>query len=624
MKRIISLLLLLLCVLCAAAQTQTARPGAFLATPEAAGTQLPLVTLSPGYQSPNPGVAASVIAQVSAASGTGPTPTGTITFFDTFDNATTQLGQPIALTSGEAMGSFTTLAVGSHSISAQYSGDGNYAAGSSSPVTVLVQKFTPTLILTLSTTAPSVGGTVVATATIVSSQSIAPTGSVTFTLDNNTAGVAALGGSSPSYSASQNITVSSGGSHTIGASYSGDANYGSATAPAVTISTGKSASVTTLTATPTSITAGTPETLTATIASAVATSGASTFTGTVTFYDGTTVLGNPVVVANNQAVLSVTLSATAAHTITAVYSGDASWLGSTSSPLVLSAGAVASSVALTVSSPVALAGSLVTFTATVSGTATNASGNPVTPTGTITYYDGNSPVGTATLQTSGGQTTASFFTSNLTAGSHQITAQYSGDTNFKAAVSSAVTIAIESFSITPSATSLTLTQGQSGTVLYTVADASGLTTSIQFGCQEPANTFTTCTFNPTALSGDGQTTLTITTTGPGRSSARNHGLGVFAKRARVLACLLLCCAPFGARFRRKLPKSGAFLAAMLAVLLLGSAALSGCSSGSSSSASTSTPTPTGTQSFKVITSTTLNNQVIQQNTYITVTVLPAS
>src|SRR3989440_11473689 len=70
-------------------------------------------------------------------------------------------------------------------------------------------------------------------------------------------------------------------------------------------------------------------------------------------------------------------------------------------------------------------GAAVTFTATVTSSATG------TPTGTVTFQDGASALGTGTL--SGG--TATFTTSGLTAGTRSITAIYGGDANFAGSTS---------------------------------------------------------------------------------------------------------------------------------------------------------------------------------------------
>src|SRR2546421_384066 len=74
-------------------------------------------------------------------------------------------------------------------------------------------------------------------------------------------------------------------------------------------------------------------------------------------------------------------------------------------------------------------GQAVTFTATVTSSATG------TPTGTVTFQDGASALGTGTL--SGG--TATFTTSGLTAGTHSITAIYGGDANFTGSTSPILT-----------------------------------------------------------------------------------------------------------------------------------------------------------------------------------------
>ncbi len=72
-------------------------------------------------------------------------------------------------------------------------------------------------------------------------------------------------------------------------------------------------------------------------------------------------------------------------------------------------------------------GQPVTFTVTVSPLAPGGG----TPTGTVTFMDGLTRLGTASLI--GGQ--ATFTASNLTAGSHAISAVFSGDADFLASTS---------------------------------------------------------------------------------------------------------------------------------------------------------------------------------------------
>src|SRR4029077_17880153 len=61
--------------------------------------------------------------------------------------------------------------------------------------------------------------------------------------------------------------------------------------------------------------------------------GAGTPTGTVTFKDGTTILGTGTLNASGQATFSTSSLSVASHSITAEYSGDGNFFGSTSSAL---------------------------------------------------------------------------------------------------------------------------------------------------------------------------------------------------------------------------------------------------------------------------------------------------
>lgn len=95
-------------------------------------------------------------------------------------------------------------------------------------------------------------------------------------------------------------------------------------------------------------------------------------------------------------------------------------------------GKAATSTALASSSSTVLVGTSVTFTGTVSAS----SG---TPSGTVTFMDGTSTLGTGTL----GSGTATFQTSSLTAGVHNITASYGGDSNFDVSTSTALSQTIQ-------------------------------------------------------------------------------------------------------------------------------------------------------------------------------------
>ena len=72
-----------------------------------------------------------------------------------------------------------------------------------------------------------------------------------------------------------------------------------------------------------------------------------------------------------------------------------------------------------------------TFTATVTVQAPGAG----TPTGTVTFMDGATTLGTGTLNGAG---VATFTTTGLSVGHHNITAIYGGDASFNGSTSNAV------------------------------------------------------------------------------------------------------------------------------------------------------------------------------------------
>jgi hypothetical protein len=72
------------------------------------------------------------------------------------------------------------------------------------------------------------------------------------------------------------------------------------------------------------------------------------------------------------------------------------------------------------------------YGASITLTATVAPGGGGTPTGIVTFTDAGTTLGTGTLSTSGGVTTATFTTSLLAVGTHSLVAGYSGDNNHDA------------------------------------------------------------------------------------------------------------------------------------------------------------------------------------------------
>ena len=162
------------------------------------------------------------------------------------------------------------------------------------------------------------------------------------------------------------------------------------------------------------------------VLTATLTSGGSGVSGrTVSFTLNGSAVGNATTDASGVATLSgVSLSGINAGShpdaIGGSFAGDATnFLGSSGTgPLTVSK--TATTTALSPSINPSDFGQSVTFTATVTG-------NGGTPAGTVQFKDGGSNLGSAQPLTAG---VARLTTSSLTSGTHTITAEYSGDTNF--------------------------------------------------------------------------------------------------------------------------------------------------------------------------------------------------
>lgn len=168
------------------------------------------------------------------APGSG-TPAGAVTFYDGSGPLST-----VALdSSGRAVATISTLAVGSHSLTATYAATSSYAASTSPALVQTVQILPTTLTLTASPNPASPAQSVTVNATLsapLSSQT--PAGSLTFMDGATTLGTSAFAANSAGNSASSNLLVGplTPGTHTITATYAGSATFAPATSIPVTLS----------------------------------------------------------------------------------------------------------------------------------------------------------------------------------------------------------------------------------------------------------------------------------------------------------------------------------------------------------------------------------------------------
>lgn len=365
---------------------------------------------------PNPSVYGQSVVFTATVIGTGATPTGSVVFTDTTTN--TNLGTA-NLVNGSAAITVTSLAVGSHTVTAVYSGDTTYTGSTATaPVVQVVNKASTATALSDSTNQAGVGQSVAFTATVSVNAPGGgiPSGTVTFT-DNisGTLGTGTLSNGVATFSTSS----LSAGQHNITATYGGDSNNAGSTSSQATVTVSSSLISTniTLTSGPNPSMIGQAVTFTATVSPA---SGNGTPTGSVTFSDN--ISGTLGMVSLNNGVATYTTSnlSQGAHTITANYSGDSTYSGNSISTDQTVSNSFTTTTALVSAPNPSTVGQSVTFMATVSG-------NSGTPSGTVTFNDSISgTLGTATL--SNGVATLS--TSSLVAGTHVITATYAGNSNY--------------------------------------------------------------------------------------------------------------------------------------------------------------------------------------------------
>jgi hypothetical protein len=259
---------------------------------------------------------AAVIFTATVTSSVATTPTGQVTFQD----GATTLGAG-TLSGGTATFSNSGLGTGSHSITAIYGGDANFT-GSTSPIFLETVSKAASSTTVASSNNPSILGTAVTlAASVTSSATGTPSGTVTFQDGASTMGSGTLSVGTATITTSGLGT----GSHSITAIYGGDANFTGSTSPIFLETVSKAASSTTVASSNNPSIFGTAVTFTAT-ATASAT---GTPTGAVTFQDGSATLGTGTLSGGTATVTSSGLAG-GVHSITAVYGGDANFASSTS------------------------------------------------------------------------------------------------------------------------------------------------------------------------------------------------------------------------------------------------------------------------------------------------------
>jgi len=362
------------------------------------------------------------------------------------------------------------------------------------------------------------------------------------------------------------------GTHTTQSMYSGDANFLPSMTLVYNVVVLPDPTSTAITSSAPTMTPGQSITFTAKVKDTYY----SPVSGTITFYDGTAVLG-AVPATANAGVFSTTNLPIGAHSIKACFTSTIipptiqNFVNSCSMPLIetisLPPSVDPTVTVLTSSLNPSVVGQSVTFTATAATTGAFIS----FPTGSVNFYDGGNSIGPGIL-TNG---VATLTTSTLAAGLHQITAAYLGSTTMAPSTSVALPQQVNTslasagtgFLMSVSPTTFSVGLGSSTSVVVSILELNNFNQPVMLSCSGlPAEA--TCIFAaPTIAATGGSTPLTVTVSGP-RSCATTASLGGNTWLP-ILAAVVLA---FFARRRRVL--KGLLLAAVLCIL----PAISGCSS----------------------------------------------
>jgi hypothetical protein len=525
-------------------------------------------------------------------------------------------------------------------------------------ITVLANNITArqtTGMLTSSPLTSTIGEAFNIIATLTSSSGLPFTGWVTFYIDNTTTPVCTV-----SLTASTGTTTTAqcpiatgnsyqGGTLTLTATYSGDPNnavatlfgthniQGIATNTALALCIGGSLNC--------PVTGAPTGTLTVVPSLSMTYGQVYNGTETVTDQDGSAFAGTGTIDFYQDNVLLCTLQASSTipcppnvgtgtpagiHTYDSVYSGDSTYIGSTSNQVTITVTPDTPAATVTSSLNPAPSGQAVTLTATLLGanaplgTAASPVGLYVPPTGTVVFMNGStvlcSPSVALAPSSTGVSSTATCTTSNLPVGVDQITASYAvgQDINFNGATSAAFPETITKVNTTDFTVSATpnpasVGVGYAALLTVTVAVYNGFAEGVNLTCGNLPNE-ATCTFAPAAIaSGGGASQLFVLTAAPhscgttepyflGGNGGGPH-LAPFALPA--LAGLVAFLIPGKRRWLRAL---------MALIVVAGIAQMTGCST------CTDLGTKPATYTFQVIGTSAGTGEVQSQTVKLNITI----
>jgi len=502
----------------------------------------------------------------------GVAPTGTVTFED---GGKTLSAAPLigvgpgatSLAGGTASYSTSTLAAGTHNITAVYSGDTNYATSTSSAVSVAITPAQASMVLVPPSNGTPINQPVPITVKLIQTLNNGlqlPTGSITLTYNGVTTAPVTLSNAQAMVTIPANSLPV--GTATVTANYSGDQYYSATSSSTGVNMIGTGTIAPSIVVLPPMGVVNYPVGVGVTIGGA---SGSPTATGSVSMTNGANYSASAPL-ANGSATFTIQSGLQPGpNTLTVTYLGDSNFTPGTG----------AASVTV-------FANPIINFSPAGGTIAVN---QPLSVTASIGSYP-NVPAATGTVTLSSGSYTSSpvqlnagtaAFTlpaNSLAVGSDTLTATYSGDSNYSpgtntetvtvnAAQPATFTAAGTAVSLAPGATSgnistitLTPSGGFTGSVTLTAAIASTPAGAVDLP------TFSFGATSPVSITDSNAKTATMTVSTTAATSAAMHrparpGAGLLGGGS-VLACVLL----FGFSERRKWRQTMLGMLVLLALL----------------------------------------------------------
>lgn len=360
----------------------------------------------------NPSVFGQMVMFTAAVTSSAGMPTGSVTLLE----GTQVVGATETLVNGVATWQINSLGTGDNLLHFVYSGDTNFTSANSANYDQIV---TPAQTMTTITSMlqPVVMGqsvTFTAQVTVTGPGSGTPDGTVNFYDGTTFIGSGTLSGGYASLTTSS-LSI---GDNEITAHYVGTANFLPSISQAVDQSVGQDQTKTGLTSSANPSIFGSSVTFVATVVNISPIIGMPT--GSVSFYEDSTLLQTVPLDSNDMASINVSGMSVGNHQIQAFYSGDTNFAGS-SYALTQTVVQASSATSLSSSANPSVNGQSVTLSAAVTGSAS------AVPTGSVVFYDGTTQIGSALLDATGH---ASISTSGFAIGSHALSVSYLGDTDY--------------------------------------------------------------------------------------------------------------------------------------------------------------------------------------------------